>query len=391
MSRYVDRVEPYFLSDDPFVQKFAFDLLEGTYLASENTIFTGFEAIDRGVALSEFSFPIIPHLKYLPLNEEAFLEVVNRLGSLNKKDEDRYFYYQMLSHARTDLLTKYEDMVKSYFPQDQLNEIVKLPSLNDEELKKELTEVANTLEDEGFIQRHFNLGKRIIDELLKRNAIEVGDVLSGINERIEQEAFFDYQGIYLVYIIGEMKEESILPPLIGLFRNNEEGDLLFEELVDALVKIGTEQVVEEVEKVALFGNTFYHSLNVLGRMRTKQAEDTLLRLLDKADDLTAQTMIADALCQHLSTEAIPKVEGLLETGYDDGMLCLEETLYVNCIMNHIDHPKLPQWRSMLEKMARWQNQVPFFPNQQPILKTEKTGRNDPCPCGSGKKYKKCCL
>jgi hypothetical protein len=22
---------------------------------------------------------------------------------------------------------------------------------------------------------------------------------------------------------------------------------------------------------------------------------------------------------------------------------------------------------------------------------EKTGRNDPCPCGSGKKYKHCCL
>ncbi len=26
-----------------------------------------------------------------------------------------------------------------------------------------------------------------------------------------------------------------------------------------------------------------------------------------------------------------------------------------------------------------------------IIKTEKVGRNDPCPCGSGKKYKKCCL
>ena len=23
--------------------------------------------------------------------------------------------------------------------------------------------------------------------------------------------------------------------------------------------------------------------------------------------------------------------------------------------------------------------------------SEKVGRNDPCPCGSGKKYKKCCL
>ncbi len=28
--------------------------------------------------------------------------------------------------------------------------------------------------------------------------------------------------------------------------------------------------------------------------------------------------------------------------------------------------------------------------QQPVLKGQKVGRNDPCPCGSGKKYKKCC-
>jgi hypothetical protein len=26
-----------------------------------------------------------------------------------------------------------------------------------------------------------------------------------------------------------------------------------------------------------------------------------------------------------------------------------------------------------------------------IIKTEKTGRNEPCHCGSGKKYKKCCM
>ena len=27
---------------------------------------------------------------------------------------------------------------------------------------------------------------------------------------------------------------------------------------------------------------------------------------------------------------------------------------------------------------------------QPRRVEEKVGRNDPCPCGSGKKYKKCC-
>jgi hypothetical protein len=34
---------------------------------------------------------------------------------------------------------------------------------------------------------------------------------------------------------------------------------------------------------------------------------------------------------------------------------------------------------------------PYYYNE-PYLRTEpKIGRNDPCPCGSGKKYKKCCL
>jgi preprotein translocase subunit SecA len=28
--------------------------------------------------------------------------------------------------------------------------------------------------------------------------------------------------------------------------------------------------------------------------------------------------------------------------------------------------------------------------QQVVRSGEKVGRNDPCPCGSGKKYKKCC-
>ena len=29
--------------------------------------------------------------------------------------------------------------------------------------------------------------------------------------------------------------------------------------------------------------------------------------------------------------------------------------------------------------------------KKPVVKKDKIGRNDPCPCGSGKKYKNCCL
>jgi len=34
---------------------------------------------------------------------------------------------------------------------------------------------------------------------------------------------------------------------------------------------------------------------------------------------------------------------------------------------------------------------PYYSHEPYIRAEPKTGRNDPCPCGSGKKYKKCCL
>ena len=41
-------------------------------------------------------------------------------------------------------------------------------------------------------------------------------------------------------------------------------------------------------------------------------------------------------------------------------------------------------------MAIWPKKAPV-PMSRAALAPRKTGRNEPCPCGSGKKYKKCCL
>ncbi len=50
---------------------------------------------------------------------------------------------------------------------------------------------------------------------------------------------------------------------------------------------------------------------------------------------------------------------------------------------------LPQWDNIFTEEER-----KIFEREQKlsrtIIKTQKIGRNDPCPCGSGKKYKKCC-
>ncbi len=42
--------------------------------------------------------------------------------------------------------------------------------------------------------------------------------------------------------------------------------------------------------------------------------------------------------------------------------------------------------SLPQESEDWQGE----PSPQPIRTEPKVGRNDPCPCGSGKKYKKCC-
>ncbi|MES0023036.1 MULTISPECIES: SEC-C metal-binding domain-containing protein [unclassified Mesorhizobium] len=41
-------------------------------------------------------------------------------------------------------------------------------------------------------------------------------------------------------------------------------------------------------------------------------------------------------------------------------------------------------------MATWQRRPPI-PISQLVARPSKIGRNEPCPCGSGQKYKKCCL
>lgn len=42
-----------------------------------------------------------------------------------------------------------------------------------------------------------------------------------------------------------------------------------------------------------------------------------------------------------------------------------------------------------ERAASGQRQSPVYVRHEPVRNPDKVGRNDPCPCGSGKKYKRC--
>ena len=67
-----------------------------------------------------------------------------------------------------------------------------------------------------------------------------------------------------------------------------------------------------------------------------------------------------------------------------------ELLFLNMLKAEADYLfNLEQWDNVLtrEKRLEIYNE---FKKSKTVRATKKPGRNEPCPCGSGKKYKKCC-
>ena len=88
-----------------------------------------------------------------------------------------------------------------------------------------------------------------------------------------------------------------------------------------------------------------------------------------------------------------KEENPIEEMEEDTVVSLafdKEKLYKNMVAAKADWLyELPQW----EKIFTEEKRKELYKEQKEsgtIRKEKKVGRNDPCPCGSGKKYKKCC-
>ena len=88
-----------------------------------------------------------------------------------------------------------------------------------------------------------------------------------------------------------------------------------------------------------------------------------------------------------------KEENPIETMEENTVVSLafdKEKLHKNMVAAKADWLyELPQWKEIYseEELKR------FYKEQKEsgtVRKEKKIGRNDPCPCGSGKKYKKCC-
>jgi hypothetical protein len=201
------------------------------------------------------------------------------------------------------------------------------------------------------------------------------------------------------------------------------GEVLSEACVEALGKIGTDGAAEAVTGGWLQAVWDYrlYATSALEKIHSDTTVRKCLELLPQDKDLDIRTKLADALLGQFADEGIELVRDLVQrSAYDRASGDLMSRLVAVSTVLDVTFPEYLTWkRQSEEKWAKAERRMkemrgffqapgqPALPSKSapakeredflerkpaPFLRTEKlVGRNDPCPCGSGKKFKKCCM
>jgi len=288
-----------------------------------------------------------------------------------------------------------------------------------EELWKKLLEMGE-MEDEAWKNRtrvpFSTISVQSVQMALARHReFTVPLVLEILNEA----SIEDSREIHAAQLAELLKLEESVPALVAKLAID--ADYLRERVCDALAAIGTAEVVRQL--AAFIPGKEWHvrlyAIGCLTRIMTPEAEEAILRLLENEDSVDLRTNLAFGLMLLGSEKGLETVQRMVETGeFDSFQARLDEGLYAAAVMLGRELPGAAELREKIELRRKEVNErtnlllnenvleslrktmekgyrLPGEPFQdevtEPIVRTEaKMGRNDPCPCGSGKKFKKCC-
>ena len=163
-------------------------------------------------------------------------------------------------------------------------------------------------------------------------------------------------------------------------------------------------LMEQWRSVAYNEATGKEKLQQLWAAYFQEEKEIYAQLLKNPDEVVKGTV--KELAERFDTEILIMtgfLDGINESlkGYENPIDTMEEDTVVKI---EIDPEKL--YYNMVEAKADWLYNLPMWDQilteekRKELYKTQKAsgtivkgpkiGRNDPCPCGSGKKYKKCC-
>ncbi|MBP9105864.1 MAG: SEC-C domain-containing protein [Gemmatimonadaceae bacterium] len=216
--------------------------------------------------------------------------------------------------------------------------------------------------------------------------------------------------LHLIYLLGCLGDPLATPTLLEVMCTQDLGDHLTEgaasvlgalgpgavpELVPVLVDHAADPWVRNAVGRGLF---LVGSANPEARPEVAAALARVLREADLANEndfLTAELLVDDAIrTGHPDAMAAARdvfARGLVDTDPDDESM--GDLLVGRQPWQRRAHDKPPmahfEWASRAPRAPTSQLTAPT-PTTIPVRATPKVGRNEPCPCGSGKKFKKCC-
>jgi len=343
----------------------------------------------------------------------------------------------LLEGADAHLLSRYEAEIADtegikLEVRNAIAERIRLLSADPDTCWAELGEWCQRRWDEDYIDEvDLDEPGRLVEAIARHGDRYAARVLGTLQEEIE-----DFEGHpmrwmepMVVRLAGEMKLEPAIPMLVE--KLHEDGGLLLEECQDALARIGTDAVVEELCRDYADGHWSYRLgvAAVLDRIRSDLATAKCVELLDAEEDHDLRIWLGRAVLHQFSYDGIEPVRRLiLEGPLHDELRGLQEALLAACTLMEVDFPEMDEWRPEVERWAEEHDKSlaevlddlsgeedeydstdfdDYYDDQpleapeaegagehivEPLSREEpKVGRNDPCPCGSGKKFKKCCL
>jgi len=357
---------------------------------------------------------------HFPLTHAACQGVVDCLARAT--DRGTIFHLNtILAHAPVKWLGKYIEAATATArlqmeTQQRAARRQQLAEKPGDELWAELKDFAAASQDKQSVS---DIDYRYVEDLVE--ALGRHDVPSG-DEICELLAFPELEDgwldILLVELAGARQLAAAVPPLVEKFLID--ADYLLDRTSVALARIGdpaAARLIREAFPAQDWSYRLYTS-GFFGRLKCLDSEDAVLALLPGEQDATVRTNLCFSLCKLFSRRGVDVVIREIEEGYDESLVCLEEQLLV---LNEVLGLALPQadaWRRQraeaerlregraaeLKRLGEAIKAARERPKRRRVseartdpdvvqpgpARSQHVGRNDPCPCGSGRKYKKCC-
>lgn len=380
---FLKKMKPHLISDDILIQEVVLHALHDyPYVPEEWTN----ELLKEAFRNKDKQSSIFIYVENQTFNEEAVQILIENIPLMDPSK--RHLAVNLVQRVEPELALKYKKQLQKYISKSTWALYELFIHGTEEEVYSEYGQILNDLERAGSEQHELYIkAKKIAACLVKKGWVTENEIELVLKEQLEEQ-WFSFNGILTVYMIGLLKLKRYIPILVTLLDRDD--DSLLEELSVTLTSFQSDLVIKEVAPYLRKDNSIIYASSIIENIKSDFAVQVLREAYTSAKELDHQDILIEALCHQLSKEALPEINKHMELEYSSGLVDIEQTVYSYFTILGLEHPELALWRQVaLERELNFNQKGNDLPFAQ-VQNETKVGRNDPCPCGSGKKYKKCC-